>query len=277
MWLPYLCLWTRDASLRAFATWPTSLQRLSHRTMRVKPRFEIIEHWFEIVARWWIPSLDCRPYADRLTGDGVCCVAGPGIGRTLYEISWTPSGSGTPLLIRNTVGTVPDQRRVHSHAGLLGSSQPVGEYSLCQGPSHVLPPVRQLLQVPRRERGESKLEGQAVWMPACVAKFTGNRVSHGLFGAGKAFSRTWFSRRVSGKWWGSLPVGYKGWGMWRHGATAQGWPNGWLPVLLCRRDPSLGWSAPPAGIDDNEHLDSEGGNFGVSVRLICWHVESMFP
>ena len=25
--------------------------------------------------------MDCRPYADRLTGDGVCCVAGPGIGR----------------------------------------------------------------------------------------------------------------------------------------------------------------------------------------------------
>ena len=67
-----------------------------------------------------------------------------------------------------------------------------------------------------------------------------------------------------------LPAaGYKGWGMCRHGATAQGWPNGWLPVLLGWRDSSLGRSAPPAGLDDNEYLDADGCNFGASVLLIC--------
>ena len=67
----------------------------------------------------------------------------------------------------------------------------------------------------------------------------GNRVSHrlfGLFGAGKAPSRKrlWWRVQMQGKWWPSLPVG-KGWGLCRHWANAQGWPNCGGPALLGRR------------------------------------------
>ena len=108
---------------------------------------------------------------------------------SLYETSLTARFSTMTEHCRQSVGTSSHQRGVHSHTGLPGSYQPVSEHYRSQGQSTVLPPARQLLQALvvaalRRERGGDT--GGTICMNVCLI---GNRVSHRLFGAGKAPSR----------------------------------------------------------------------------------------
>ena len=59
-------------------------------------------------------------------------------------------------------------------------------------------------------------------MNVCLS---GNRVSPRLFGAGKALSLKRLWRRLPGEprpSLPSLPIGFEGWGLCRHGATAHG-------------------------------------------------------